>query len=400
MHQKRLFLASCLSLITCAALFAIRVTITDALGVHFAADKELIGSVLSMGFYGMGVVIAVASPLCDLLGMGRLLALAFVLHVVGIGGFLFAPGTASDPKLFWAKATMLCIGLAHGIVEGVINPLIATLYPEQKTHKLNVLHAWWPGGIILGGLAAYYLRDQGFDWRVQWAVGAVPMLLYGLAILGVHFPKTERAAAGVSAPAMVRAALHPLFLLFFALMAVTAATELSTSQWLDSALRSTAKFPGILALVYGAALMFVMRFFAGPIAHRISPVGLLCVSAGIAAAGVYLLSIATGAKLVVVASTLFYVGVCYFWPTMLGVVSERFPKTGALGMGLLGASGFFGAGYFTEHLGAVYKTDGAAAAFRTATLLPVGLFVVFLLVWLGFRARGGYRAERLDQGVG
>ncbi len=397
MQKNRLFVASCVSLVTCGALFAIRGAIASDLGKHFAADGQAIGNVLSQGFFGMGYVIAIASPLCDWLGMKRLMVLAFLLHLIGMVAFLFVPGTATDPELRWAQYAMLCIGLAHGLVEGVINPLIATLYPDQKTHKLNVLHAWWPGGIILGGLAAWFLREQGFSWQTQWCVGFVPTICYGLFIIGAQFPKTERVASGVSAPTMVLAALNPLFLLFVAMMALTAATELGTGQWLDAVLTNTAKFDGILLLVYGSGLMFVLRFFAGPIAHRLSPIGLLTVSAALAAIGLYMLSVATSPTTCIAAATVFFVGVCYFWPTMLGVVSERHPKTGALGMGLLAASGFLGSGFLTQHMGAIYAdtAQGPAAAFAFATWLPVVLTVVFALVWLYYRSRGGYRVETL-----
>lgn len=397
MH-RRLFFASCLSLATCAALFAIRSAATDALGTSFAADKALVGAVLGLGFYGMGYVIAIASPLCDYLGMKVLLLLACLLHTLGIGGFLLAPGTASDPNLFWAKTAMLSIGLAHGLVEGVVNPLIATIYPEQKTHKLNVLHAWWPGGIIVGGLLAYALREGGVSWQVTWGLGLLPTLAYGLSVLGVEFPKTERTASGVSASAMVLAVVNPLFLLFVALMAVTAATELGTGSWLDSVLTKTANFDGVLLLVYGSGLMFGLRFFAGPIAHKISPIGLLTVSAALAAVGLWLLASVETKAMSIAAATVFYIGVCYFWPTMLAVVSERFPRTGALGMGLMAASGFLGSGYLTERMGKVYEAEGAAAAFQFATWLPVGLVVVFAAVWVGFVVRGGYRVERLGGG--
>jgi MFS family permease len=396
--RRRLFCASCLSLAICGALFAIRSAAADELGRAFTADQALIGAVLSMGFYGMGWVIAIASPLCDFLGMRFLLVLAAALHVAGVTGFMFAPGTATDPSLFWAQSAMLLVGLGHGLVEGVINPLIATLFPENKTHKLNVLHAWWPGGIIAGGLLAYGLREAGLGWQWAWSLCLLPALAYGGLALGSEFPPTERSASGVTAGEMCKAALSPLFLLFFALMAVTAATELGTGSWLESVLQNTAGFPGILLLVYGSGLMFVLRFFAGPIAHRISPVGLLCASAALAAVGLWLLTGVTSAATGIAGATVFYIGVCYFWPTMLAVVSERTPKTGALGMGLLAASGFLGSAWLTGHMGSIYAGEGAAAAFRFATWLPIGLFVVFALVWAGFALRGGYRAERLGGG--
>lgn len=396
MSSGRLFLASCLSLMTCGVLFGIRSSCVDALVAHFQSDHAVVGDVLSMGFYGMGMIILVSSPLCDFLGMRRLLWLAFLMHVVGIIGFLFAPGSSTDKTLFWAKAAMFCVGLAHGLVEGVINPLIATVYSDNKTGKLNILHAWWPGGIVIGGLFAYFAAQQGLSWQVQWSAGLVPAVLYGVAMAGVEFPKTERVASGVSASGMVMASLHPLFLVFVALMAVTGATELGTGQWLDSVLKQTAGFSGILLLVYGSVLMFVMRFFAGPIAHKISSIGLLTVSAAIATVGLYLLSITDSPALGFAAATVFYVGVCYFWPTMLAVVSERFPRTGALGMGLMGAAGINGSAYFIGWMGGVYQRDGAEKAFQTVTLLPLGCFAVFVLVWLWFRARGGNVAKGLD----
>jgi hypothetical protein len=397
MNQSRLFFASCLSLTTCGILFAIRSSLVNDLVTHFQCDHQLIGKVLSMGFYGMGVVVLIASPLCDLLGMKRLMWAAFALHLAGLAGFLLAPSTESDPDLFWAQAAMLAIGLAHGLVEGVINPLIATLYPKNKTHKLNVLHAWWPGGVILGGLAAYGLGQQGFSWQVQWSVGFLPAALYGLSILGAQFPKTERVASGVSFTEMVIAIANPLFLIFVACMAVTAATELGTGSWLEAVLKETANFSGILLLVYGAALMFVLRFFAGPIAHKISPIGLLTVSAVLAAIGLWMLSITDNQTMGFAAATVFYVGVCYFWPTMLGVISERFPRTGALGMGLMGASGFLGSAYFIAWMGGIYESKGADQAFASATFLPIGLVVVFALIWAYYRARGGYKAIQISE---
>lgn len=396
MNSSRLFFASCFSLATCAVLFAIRSSLVNDLVAHFHSNHDQIGEVLSMGFYGMGFIVLFASPLCDWIGMQRLLWTAFALHLTGLIGFLLAPGTGADANLFWAKAAMFSLGLAHGLVEGVINPLIATLYPHEKTHKLNVLHAWWPGGIILGGLAAYFLNQSGVAWQLQWCVGFLPTALYGMSILGARFPKTERVASGVSFSGMVTAILNPLFLILVACMALTAATELGTGSWLEAVLSKTANFSGILILVYGAGLMFVLRFFAGPIAHRISPVGLLTVSAALAAVGLWMLSITDNPTMGFAAATVFYVGVCYFWPTMLGVVSERFPRSGALGMGIMGASGFIGSGFFTAQMGAIYKAEGPAEAFEYAAKLPIGLLVVFSMIWAYYSMRGGYKAIQLQ----
>ena len=180
-----------------------------------------------------------------------------------------------------------------------------------------MLHAWWPGGLIVGGLAAYALTRLGLGWQIKMATILIPAMIYGAMVLGQRFPATERVASGVSAGTMFREATRPMFLLFASCMVLTAATELAPNQWMESVLRNIAHTPGILVLVYISGLMFVMRFFAGPIARQISPISLMLICSGVAGIGLFALSYAYNALTAFAAATIFAAGVSYFWPTML-----------------------------------------------------------------------------------
>ena len=283
--RKKLFLISVLALTTAGVGFAIRSGIASDLQSHFfdPIDKlrsaEMVGSALGVVFLGFAFTIAIGSPLLDYLGMGRLLALSSVCFVVGSLVVIFADHFASGPSVYWVVwGGMLITGIGQGLVETVINPLAATLYPEDKTHKLNVLHAWWPGGIIIGGVLGYALAGYSVGWQVRLAIVILPATIFGIMLLGTRFPPTERVAAGVSAIQMFREVLRPFFIIWFLSMFLTAASELAPGQWVDLALTRTVGMPGILLLIYVSGLMFVMRHFAGPLAHRLSPVGLLWVS--------------------------------------------------------------------------------------------------------------------------
>src|SRR5678816_2975658 len=284
MNQRRLFIASCLSLVVTAMIFVIRGAITDVVKGDFGLTNEQYGLVSSMAFFGFATSILVASPMLDMLGMRYLLYLALFLHIGGIIAFI----TAGSYTVLYLS--MLFTGFGNGLIEAVINPMAATLYPEDKTHRLNVLHAWWPGGLIIGGLLAVAMGKLGWSWKVQMAIVLIPTVVYGLLIFGQKFPKTERAAAGVSTSEMLRTAVRPAFLLLIGAMMITASLELAPGQWVESVLRRTANMTGTLILVYGSAIMFVLRFFAGPIAHRISPIGMMWASVTITGIGLWLLS--------------------------------------------------------------------------------------------------------------
>ncbi len=397
MNQRRLFVASCLSLVVTAMIFALRGNVEDlvltdpALSGFFdqSTMRAAYGWLSTMAFFGFATSILVASPMLDALGMRNLLYLAFALHIVGILGFVFAPSYQL------MTVAMLLAGFGNGLVEAVINPLIATLFPEEKTHKLNVLHAWWPGGLIIGGLLGFALNKFGISWQIQMGLILIPTVLYGILIFGQKFPLTERVASGISTGEMIRAALRPGFLLLLFCMMITASVELAPGQMVGSVLSNLAGMSGILILVYGSALMFVLRYFAGPIAHRISPIGMMWASVAIAGAGLFLLANASSAPTAYLAATVFYVGVCFMWPTMLGITSERYPEGGAFTMGLMGFAGQFMLGVVIFYMGGVRDSIGDAASFKRVALMAIIPFVVFGLWWFRDRAKGGYKAVKL-----
>jgi MFS family permease len=252
----------------------------------------------------------------------------------------------------------LFLAIATGLVEAAVNPLAAALYPGNKTHVMNVLHAWWPGGLILGGLLAYGLsavlqaadasqRLLDISWQIKMSLVFVPVALYAFLIFGQRFPQTERAQAGVKAGAMFREALRPMFLLLVFCMFLTASIELGPARWVGVFIQDIIGIRGVLFLVYTSGLMFVLRFFAGPLAHRFSTFGLMALSSVLACAGLVALSYSRSWLTVFLAATVFGVGVTYFWPTMLGITSERFPKGGAFLLGIIGAAGGLFLAYVT-----------------------------------------------------
>ena len=260
------------------------------------------------------------------------------------------------------------MGSANGLVEIGINPLAATLYPTEKTHRLNILHAWWPGGLMLGGLLALAISwllglevggagktPEGtmFGWQVKTALILVPMLIYGVLFLFESFPVTERVASGVSTEQMLKQALRPMFLLWAFCMLLTASTELAPQGMQSLVLEKTAGMNGTYVLIYTSSMMFMLRHFAGPIAHRLSPVGMLTGSAVLSAFGLYALSFAYDFKTAIAAATIFGLGITYFWPTMLGVTAERFPRGGAFLLGLMGCVGNLAIGLVQPWMGRI-----------------------------------------------
>lgn len=420
MNPRRLFIASCLSLVVTAMIFALRGNIEDLVvndpSVRNLFDpaklREQYGWLSTMAFFGFAASILVTSPMLDALGMRNLLYLAFGLHIVGVIGFIVAP------TYLVMSLAMLLAGFGNGLVEAVINPLIATMYPTEKTHKLNVLHAWWPGGLIIGGTLGYFLSQAQVGWKIQMGIVLIPTVIYGILIFGQKFPLTERAAAGITTSEMVKTAVNPAFLLLIFCMMITASIELAPGQMVASVLGNLAKMSGILILVYGSALMFVLRYFAGPIAHKISPIGMMLASVIIAAIGLFMLANVSSTTGAYVAATVFYVGVCFMWPTMLGITSERFPQGGAFTMGLMGFAGQFALGVVIFKMGSIRDTLRASegwsetaseavktaasqaadsAAFRYVAMMAIIPAVVFALWWLKDRAAGGYKAVRLSQ---
>ncbi len=389
-QRNILFLGSCLALITTAMSFAIRGDIMGDLGTQFALNKEQLGWVAGTAFWGFTIAMLIGGPLCDLLGMGRILAVAFIGHLAGILLTIFAQG-------FWSlfSATLL-IGIANGSVEAACNPLIATLFPDDKVRKLNAFHVWFPGGIVIGGLVSFGLAAAKIGWQWKMAAMLIPLAIYGAILFGKKFPQTERKAAGVSGGEMVKSVFSPLFIVMFLCMWLTASTELGPNQWIPNILTASAGVSGILILVWINGLMALGRQFAGPVVHRLSPTGMLLFSAIFSGLGLLALSFAKGAVPTFAAATIFAIGVCYFWPTMLGFVAERCPRTGALGLALMGGAGMLSVAFILPTMGHIYDTDGGDHALRMVTILPAILLLVFSVLFLRDRKSGGYHAEKLE----
>ncbi|MEJ7609495.1 MAG: MFS transporter, partial [Bryobacteraceae bacterium] len=373
--KNKLFMLSVMALITAGMSFALRGSIASDLQATFfdpidrLRSAEMVASVLGVAFLGFAFTIAIGSPLLDYLGMGRLLSLSGFCFICGTLTVIFAGRLAQGANIYnvvWAG--MVLTGIGWGLVETVVNPLTTTLYPEDKTHRLNVLHAWWPAGIVFGGLIGLALGQANFNWQIKFAAVLVPAAIFGIGCMTMKFPPTERVASGVPAGEMFGQLVRPMFIVWFLSMFLTAAAELAPGQWVDMALTRTVGMQGIWLLIYVSGLMFVMRHFAGPLAHKLSPVGLLWLSCALASTGLLLLSVADSPITGLLAATVWGTGVCYMWPTMLAAASERFPKGGALLMGLMGTAGTLSIYFFLPMMGKIFdrvkvEAAGGEAAF-------------------------------------
>ena len=426
-NKTRIFLVSVLALVTAGVAASLRADVASDLQHIFfdpidkAHSAEMIGAVLGVPFLGFAFTIAIGSPLLDFIGAAILLPLSGVCFIAGTLTILFASSFASGAGIYnviWLGAVIT--GIGWGLVETVVNPLTATLYPNEKTAKLNALHAWWPGGLIIGGLLGYGLSQIGIDWKIKLALILIPAALVVVLCIGMKFPPTERVASGVSMGGMFKELLKPMFLVLFCSMFLTAASELAPGQWVDLALTRTVHMQGILLLVYVSGIMFVARHFAGPLAHKLSAIGLLWVSCLLASLGLLALSIANSPVMGILAATVWGCGVCFMWPTMLATSSERFPRGGALLMGLMGTAGTLSINFVLPAMGKIYDTkkielaggdaafqalsgeklndilgQAAQASFRAVAILPAVLLVVFGAIWLYDRSRGGFKAVKL-----
>jgi MFS family permease len=407
MNANRLFLASRVALVVTAMSFALRAGAVGSWATGFNLTHEQVGWVNGTAFWGFTLAMLFGGPLCDAIGLGRIMAIAFVGHLAGILLTIFAWNYTS---LYYGT---LIFGVANGSVEAACNPLITTLFPDNKTTKLNHFHVWFPGGIVIGGVMAYLLEKAGFGWKVEFATMLVPLAIYGVMFLGQTFPKTERVQQGVSYGSMLTACLNPLFLLMVVCMFMTATTELGSTTWIPNILTS-AGVPGILVLAWINGLMAFGRQSAGTFVHKFSPLGMLLLSSILSALGLYAMSHSTGGMLYV-AATVFALGVCFFWPTMLGFVNERFPRTGAMGLAIMGGCGMLSVAFALPILGKYFDegisqrippgqtSDALAAAPDGSALatswlhiqasaglemlgrvaaLPVILFFIFLVLFL------------------
>lgn len=378
MNPARLFRASCLALIVTAMSFALRGGATGDWMAQFDLSNEQVGWVNGTAFWGFTLAMMFGGPLVDSLGFKRILGIAFFGHIAGVLLTILAWD-------FWSLFTgTLLFGIANGSVEAACNPLVATLYPKDQTTKLNHFHVWFPGGIVIGGLLAFLFGKLGLGWQAQFATMLLPAVAYGFLFFGQSLPQTERIQRGESTGSMFAACLAPGFVLMVGCMLLTAATELGSGQWIPNIL-SHAGVSGILVLVWINGIMAVGRMFAGPFVHKLSPAGMLVMSAILSTLGLYAMSHASG-NMLFAAATIFAFGVCFFWPTMVGYVAENYPKTGALGMAIIGGAGMLSVSFVLPIIGKWY--DQGIAARTSEGTAPAGDALAAIQTAAGLEALG------------
>ena len=345
-QTTKLFWASCLALLVTSLSFGIRAGMMNQLGVDFQLSATELGTITATAFWGFPLAVIIGGFIVDVIGMKRLLVMAFVFHLAGIVLTIFAQG-------YWTLFfSTLLIGIANGTVEAACNPLVATLYPEEKTTRLNYFHLWFPGGIVIGTLLVTLFVYLGIGWQAQVAMMLIPTLIYGFLFSRLDFPVTERVSSGYSSGDMYKAVVSPLFIFMVICMFMTGITELFTGQWISLLLMNVTD-NAILLVTLTAGMQVLGRAFAKPIVKRLAPAGVLLFSAIFSAAGLYMLSTFTGSS-IFFAAVVFGIGVCYFWPTMIGFVAENIPQSGALGLNLLGGAGMFAVSVYTPIMGSFY----------------------------------------------
>ena len=404
--KEQLFTASCVALLVTSLSFGIRAGILGQLGVQFGLSATELSTIAATAFWGFPLAVIIGGFLVDIIGMKKLLVAAFVFHLIGIVLTIIAHS-------YWGLfISTLLIGIANGTVEAACNPLVASLYTDNKTTKLNHFHLWFPGGIFLGTLLVFFLSKAGIGWQIQVGLMIIPTLVYGYLFSKLHFPVTERVASGISTADMYKSLANPLFLFMIICMFGTAITELFTGQWIDVLLKNVTD-NALLILTITTGVMVVGRGFAAPVVHKLSPQGVLLISSVLAALGIYMLGHSAG-NMIYVGALIFGMGVCYFWPTMIGFVAENLPKTGAIGLNLMGGAGMFAVSLYTIFMGghydnilaeklAAYNTANPGAdatvalnaakalagpdVLNTTLVIPIGLIVAFGGLFFYMRGR-------------
>ena len=390
-NRTRLFNASCVALVVTALAFATRGSFVTEWGKEFSLSPTEIGWITGTAFWGFTIAMAFGGMLVDVIGMKRIFLIAFVCHLVGIIMTVYATG-------FWTLfISTLFIGLANGSVEAAANPLITSIYTDEKTRRLNRFHAWFPWGIVIGGLLVYALSLAKItDWR--WAMGIMllPTFVYGWMFFGQKFPQTERVTSGVSYKGMLKACTSPLFLFMAFCMIFTAGTELGTNQWIAALVSNVMAHP-ILVLVWVTGIMALARTFGGVFIHNVKHTTILISSAVLGCIGLLILGYSVdNFALAMLGAAIFGLGVAFFWPTMLGFVSEKIPATGALGLSLMGGIGFLGGAIAQPVLGNIYETQtgllgselaGGATTLLYVAVVPAALVAAFLILYVWQRKK-------------
>ncbi len=353
-NKSALFNGSCFALITTAFTFSIRAGILKQLGDSFHLTAEQLGFINSMWFLGFPIAMIIGGLVYHTVGPKRIMQVAFVCHTIGILSTIFAGGYTT------LLVSTLFIGVGNGCTEASCNPMIADMYSGVKMQKmLGRFHMWFPGGILVGSLISYFMTKMGMSWQAQMWVTMIPTVLYAVLFFGKTFPKAL-AAEATSFKENFRAMLSPVYIFLFFCMALTAISEFGPSQWVSIVLGASGAKP-MLILALTTGISAVGRFFAGPVVGRMGQTGVLLMGAIFATIGIYLLSSVTG-TMAYVAAVVYAVGICYFWPVMIGSVAYRVPRSSALGMSIVGGVGMFSSAIFQPIIGGWIDSARAANA--------------------------------------
>ena len=342
LNPKRLFYGSCFALITTAFSFSIRAGILPQLGETFSLTAQQLGFINSMFFFGFPISMVLGGIFYDTIGPKRIMMFALVAHTLGIVLTIYAGGYVG------LLVSTLFIGLGNGCTEAACNPMIATMYTGKTMNTLlNRFHMWFPGGIVLGSLVSFFMTKMNMGWEAQIWIIMVPTVIYAYLFFGQAFPESKKEVASLGNN--LKAMATPLFIFMCACMTLTAISEFGPTQWAQLVLAKSGAEPMvILALITG--LMAVGRYFGGEFVHKFDQTGVLLGSSIFATIGIFLLSTQTG-PMAYFAAIIFAIGVCYNWPNMIGFIAEKIPKSGAIGMSIVGAFGMFSTAMFQPIIG-------------------------------------------------
>jgi fucose permease len=384
--KTQLFNASCVALVVTAMTFATRGSFVEAWATEFSLTHAQVGWIVGTAFWGFTVAMVFGGPLVDIIGLGKIISIAFFCHLVGIVLTIVATG-------FWSLfISTLLIGIANGSVEAACNPLITSMYTDEKTRRLNRFHAWFPTGIVIGGLTVYLLNNTGLaDWRYAMGIMMLPTFVYGYMFLNKKFPQTERVVSGFSYQEMLKACVSPLFLFMAFCMLLTSGTEIGTNQWIAALLANVSDNP-ILLLVWISGIMAVTRLSGGALIHNIKSTIVLLTSSVLSFIGCIMMGYSSGVMFFASAG-IFALGIAFFWPSMLGFVSENIPASGALGLAIMGGIGHLGGAIAQPLMGAIFDA-------QTSLAVPAGQSVDILRSALaGTQEAAAWAAAQLSGGA-
>ena len=372
--KDRLFFASCTSLLLTAMTFAVRARLETVFGpAGVGLTLEEVGYAFMPAFWGFTIAMILVGPLVDTIGMKKGMWLAFLFHTLGILTTILAFDLDS---LFIAT---LLMGLGNGMVEAVCNPMVASMYPDQKTKMLNRFHLWWPAGIVVGSITGYIVMDiMSMSWHYMVATLFIPLAIYGYTLLGQAFPITERVEMGVSSSDAFRSLFRPLYIFIAFCMLLSAATELGTTQRIESLLKETG-VNALLVLAFINGVMMLGRYYAGPVSKKLSVLGMLLLSALFSFVGLQLLAISSG-NYVFISAAIFAIGITFFWPTTLAFISENIPESGAFGLSLMGGLGNLSVAIVLPLMGRYMDSSVSLEVIQRMSILPAVLFLCYLIL--------------------